>query len=36
MSSSVLSSEKQYDENDVIADFDTGDMNFIDVNDKDA
>jgi hypothetical protein len=34
MSSSVLSSEKDFDENDVIEDLDPGDMNFEVANDN--
>jgi hypothetical protein len=36
MSSSVLSSEKEYDENDVIEDVNPVDMNFDVDNDKDV
>lgn len=36
MSSSVLSSEKDYDENDVIEDVNPVDMNFDVDNDKDV
>jgi hypothetical protein len=36
MSSSVLSSEKDYDENDVVEDVNPVDMNFEVENDKDV
>jgi hypothetical protein len=36
MSSSVLSSEKDYDENDVIEDVEPAEMNFVVDNDNDA